>query len=101
MDNRFAAPGGRTALRGRAGECAVLDALVGAVRGGEGRSLVVRGEAGIGKTALLGHLVAAASDLTVAPAVGIESEMQAGVRQPASAWRADVRSAPEAPGSAA
>jgi DNA-binding CsgD family transcriptional regulator/tetratricopeptide (TPR) repeat protein len=76
MDNRFAAPGRRTTLRGRADECAALDALVGAVRGGEGRSLVVRGEAGIGKTALLEYLVASASDLTVVHAVGVESEME-------------------------
>jgi hypothetical protein len=53
-----------------------VDALVGAVRGGEGRSLVLRGEAGIGKTALLEHLVASASDLTVARAAGVQSEIE-------------------------
>jgi hypothetical protein len=40
-------------LRGRTEECALLDTLVDAIRRGEGRSLVVRGEAGIGKSALL------------------------------------------------
>lgn len=38
----------QTSLKGRARECALLDALVGAVRQRESRSLVLRGEAGIG-----------------------------------------------------
>ena len=63
-------------LRGRAGECAVLDELVEDVRGGGSRSLVLRGEAGIGKTALLDYLVQSASELTVVRAVGVESEME-------------------------
>jgi len=54
----------------------VLDGLVADVRRGESRSLVLRGEAGIGKTALLEHLVESASELTVARAVGVESEME-------------------------
>jgi Cdc6-like AAA superfamily ATPase len=47
---------GQNALRGRAGECARLDDLVSAVRHSESRSLLVQGDAGIGKTALLEHL---------------------------------------------
>ena len=69
-------PGRRTALLGRADECALLDALIDTVRRGESRSLVLRGEAGIGKTALLEYLVGSASDLTVVRAVGVESEME-------------------------
>ena len=63
-------------LLGRADECAVLDGLLDDIRRGESRSLVLRGEAGIGKTALLKYLVESASDLTVVRAVGVESEME-------------------------
>ena len=54
----------------------MLDGLVADIRLRESRSLVLRGEAGIGKTALLRYLVASASDLTVVQAVGVESEME-------------------------
>ena len=63
-------------LRGRRSECAACDALVAAVCQGESRVLVVRGEVGIGKSALLAYLVGAASDLTVVQAIGVESEME-------------------------
>jgi DNA-binding NarL/FixJ family response regulator len=76
MVTRLAAQGRQPTLRGRADECALLDTLVDAIRQGEGRSLVVRGEAGIGKTALLEYLVRSATDLTVLRAVGVESEME-------------------------
>src|ERR671931_1707545 len=76
MKNRLPGPGRRTSLRGRADECMVLDDLVEAVRRGESQSLVLRGEAGIGKTALLDYLVESASDLTVVRAAGVESEME-------------------------
>src|SRR4051812_16129118 len=66
----------RPTLLGRADECAQLDSFVDAIRRGEGRSLVVRGEAGIGKTALLEYVVKSASDLTVLRAVGVESDME-------------------------
>jgi DNA-binding CsgD family transcriptional regulator len=68
--------GTRVRLLGRNEELAVLDGLIDDVRRGRSRSLVLRGEAGIGKTALLDHLVDSASDMTVARAVGIESEME-------------------------
>jgi DNA-binding CsgD family transcriptional regulator len=63
-------------LRGRARERAALDKLIEDVRGGESRSLVVRGDAGIGKTALLEYLIGSASDFTVIRAMGVESDME-------------------------
>jgi DNA-binding CsgD family transcriptional regulator len=63
-------------LRGRARECAAFEELLAAIRRGESRSLLVRGEAGIGKTALLEYLVESASEATVVRAVGVESEME-------------------------
>ena len=54
----------------------MLDTVVGDIRRGESRSLVLRGEAGIGKTALLEYLIASAPELSVVRAVGVESEME-------------------------
>src|SRR5687767_9443621 len=76
MVGRFRGPGGPSGLRGRARECAQLDDLVSAIGRGESRSLVLRGEAGIGKTALLEYLTASASDLTIVRAMGVESDME-------------------------
>ena len=50
------------ALLDRSQECEMLDALLDAVRGGMSQTLVIRGEPGIGKTALLEHVAAAATD---------------------------------------
>ena len=76
MESTFSAPGRHAGLRGRGSECALLDDLVSAIRRGESRSLVLRGEAGIGKTALLEYLIASASDLTVVRSVGVQSDME-------------------------
>jgi DNA-binding CsgD family transcriptional regulator/tetratricopeptide (TPR) repeat protein len=76
MKNPGSGPGWGTRLRGRSGECAVLDDLVSRVGRGESRSLVLKGEAGIGKTALLEYLVESASDLTVVRTEAVESEME-------------------------
>src|SRR2546426_6673920 len=76
--------GRATELRGRRSECDVLDRLVEAVRSGESRVLVVRGEPGVGKTALLEYLVEQASGCRVARAAGVQSEMElafAGLQQ--------------------
>jgi DNA-binding CsgD family transcriptional regulator/tetratricopeptide (TPR) repeat protein len=63
-------------LQGRGSECAVVDQLVEAVRAGESRALVVCGEPGVGKTALVQYLVGQASGCRVASATGIQSEME-------------------------
>ena len=63
-------------LHGRREECAVLDRLLEDARAGTSGVLVLRGDAGIGKTALLEYAVASASDLRVLRAVGVEAEMQ-------------------------
>jgi len=63
-------------LRGRRDECAVIARLLEDVRAGRSGVLVVRGEAGIGKTALLEYAVDAASDLKVLSAAGVESERE-------------------------
>src|SRR3954470_10527558 len=63
-------------LRGRRSECEVLDRLLQRVRAGRSGALVVRGEAGIGKTALLDYAIESASDLRIARATGVESEME-------------------------
>jgi DNA-binding CsgD family transcriptional regulator/tetratricopeptide (TPR) repeat protein len=78
MESPPRGPVQRTDLRGRASECALLDDVVSAIRRGDSRSLVLRGEAGIGKTALLDYLIASASDLTVVRAVGVESDVELG-----------------------
>lgn len=63
-------------LRGRRIECARLDSLVSGVRAGDGQVLIVRGEAGIGKSALLEYVVGRAEQCHVARAAGVESEME-------------------------
>ena len=63
-------------LRGRDAECATLDHLVSAVRRGESRALVLLGEPGMGKTALLDYTIGSASDFLILKAAGVESEME-------------------------
>jgi hypothetical protein len=71
-------------LAGRSAECATLDRLLAAARAGQSRVLVLRGEAGVGKTELLEYLSEHASGCRVARAAGVESEMElafAGLQQ--------------------
>ena len=63
-------------LRGRRTECATLDRLLEAARGGHSGVLVLRGEAGVGKSALLEYTREAASEFRVTQAAGVESEME-------------------------
>jgi len=54
----------------------VLGSFIDAVRSGESRVLVVRGEPGVGKIALLDHLAGQASGFRVERAAGVQSEME-------------------------
>ena len=54
----------------------MLGRLIEAVRAGESRVLMVRGEPGVGKTALLDYLAGQARGCRVARAAGVQSEMQ-------------------------
>ena len=67
---------GRHTLIDRDPERTVLDLLLGAVRAGVSRVLVIRGEAGVGKSALLEYLTEEASGCRVARAVGAQYEME-------------------------
>jgi ABC-type transport system involved in cytochrome c biogenesis ATPase subunit len=60
-------------LLGRRGECAALDELVASVRAGPSRTLVLRGEAGVGKSALLEYLVQHAPGCGMARTAGAGS----------------------------
>ncbi|MEU4427802.1 ATP-binding protein [Actinoplanes sp. NPDC024001] len=63
------------ALRGRRRECEVLDRLVSTVRGGASSVLILRGEAGIGKTALLEYVQdSAAGSGSCGPLAGMAAE---------------------------
>ncbi|TDY09058.1 LuxR family transcriptional regulator [Mycolicibacterium litorale] len=71
-------------LRGRAFECETLRELVSTVRSGSCRVLVLRGEAGVGKTALLEHTAELADGFRCVHVAGVESDMElafAGLQQ--------------------
>src|SRR6266496_4867593 len=63
-------------LRGRRDECDTLSRLVAAAQSGRSQVLVLRGEAGIGKTALLEFLADCARGCRVGRAAGVESELE-------------------------
>ena len=63
-------------LLGRRAECDFLDAALADARDGRSRAVVLRGEAGAGKSVLLEYTVGRADRWRVATAVGIESEME-------------------------
>ncbi len=65
-------------LLDRLAERASLDRVLDAARGGLCGALVLRGEAGVGKTALLDHAALSASGMRVARVAGVESEMDLG-----------------------
>ena len=61
-------------LVGRKDETEILDTLLGAARTGQSGTLVITGEPGVGKTALINHAVTSASGFRIVRAVGVESE---------------------------
>src|SRR3954453_20211592 len=63
-------------LLGRRNECRTIDDFLAGVREGRSAALVVHGEAGIGKSALLEYALQSASDFQIAGAAGVESEME-------------------------
>lgn len=74
----------RAPLRGRAAECARLDEVLSGVRAGGSQVLVLRGEAGAGKTALLEHLLDRSDGLRVLRVDGVQSDIElpfAGLQQ--------------------
>lgn len=74
----------RFGLVGRRRECEALDRLLTDVRARHSRVLVLRGEPGVGKTALLNYIVSVGSGCDAMRAAGVESEMElafAGLQQ--------------------
>jgi DNA-binding CsgD family transcriptional regulator len=63
-------------LLGRSDEIRVLGDLVVGVQSARGKALILRGEAGIGKSALIDQLVSSQPGLRTVRAVGVESEME-------------------------
>jgi DNA-binding CsgD family transcriptional regulator len=90
--------GERWLLRGRRREQEALDRLIAEVRSGRSQVLVVRGEPGIGKTALLEYLTERASGCAVLRATGVQAEMElpfAGLQQLFGSMLASLERLPE------
>lgn len=71
-------------LRGRVAECRALDGVIAGVRSGGSQVLVLRGEAGVGKTALLDYLAGQAAGFRSLHVAGVQSDMElafAGLQQ--------------------
>ncbi len=64
------------AFRGRSSERQTLDRLLADARASRSGVLVIRGEAGVGKTALMRYAADAASGFRIAQISGVESEME-------------------------
>ena len=84
----FTVRGGAMELIDRDAERDTLDRFVAAIRAGESQALVVSGEAGVGKTALLDYLAGNASGCRIARTAGVSVRDGIGLRRIASAVRA-------------
>ncbi|ROQ60174.1 ATP/maltotriose-dependent transcriptional regulator MalT [Streptomyces sp. 840.1] len=69
-------PSEHVPVLGRNRECDLLDGLLDAVRGGDSRVLVLRGEPGVGKSRLLEYVTTRAEGFQVARVAGVQSEME-------------------------
>ena len=67
-------------LLGRGDECERVDRLLSAARSGRGGTVVIHGEPGIGKSALLAYATDSAAGFQVLAAVGNEAEKELGFR---------------------
>jgi DNA-binding CsgD family transcriptional regulator len=91
-------PNPRPSLLGRAAECTKLDQLLDGARNGRGEAIVIHGEPGIGKTALLEYTIASAPDFQVLRTIGNEAECElalAGLQQLCAPRIADLAQLPE------
>lgn len=85
-------------LVGRQRECGVLDELVAGSRQGTSAVLVIRGEAGIGKSALMDYLATQGSGLALTRTRGVEADMElayAGLHQLCAPFLAQIDALPE------
>src|SRR3954468_7062543 len=85
-------------LLGRERECVAIDQLLGQVREGRSGVLVLRGEPGIGKTALLRHMFDLTTGFTTLRCTGVESAMElpfAGLHELCSPLLSSFSSLPE------
>src|SRR5690349_10764704 len=76
IDREFENGEAAVTLLGRRAECEALDALLADALAGRSRVLVLRGEPGVGKSALLDYAAERSDGFRVAKAVGVESEME-------------------------
>ena len=80
----MARKGATQRLRGRASECATLQNLLSSARSASSQTIVLRGEAGVGKSALLDYVLDQSTGFRVARVAGVESDMElafAGLQQ--------------------
>jgi DNA-binding CsgD family transcriptional regulator len=63
-------------LIGRSNECRALDVLLDGARDGRSGALVLRGEPGVGKTALLGYAAERADGFRILRGTGVETEAE-------------------------
>jgi hypothetical protein len=92
------APRRPPAFLGRSAERDVLDRLLETARAGQSAVLLIRGDAGIGKTALLGYAAGQAAGFHVAQIPGVEAEMElpfAGLQRLCAPMLAQLDALPE------